>query len=528
MKLVDILSDNFNREDWEEKGYILPKFDIKAVREKTYSRPSWVHFGAGNIFRALPTAMLQKLLDDGIYDRGIIAAESYASIDDTYKAFDNLSILVTLCADGSLKKKVLASVTEALKADYTDADDWNRLVEIFENRSLQLISFTITEKGYAVPPDDLSNGLKPEAIVGKVAALLYKRFEAGAYPVALQSMDNCARNGDVLRNAVITYAKAWENAGLAQKAFLDYLSDENRVAFPWSMVDKITPYPDENVRKKLVDTGLKDCEIIVTDKGTHTGCFVNAEEAEYLVVEDKYPAGKIPLDKAGVIFTDRETVEKVEKMKVGACLNPLHTALAIFGCLLGYTRISDEMKDRDLAELVTRMSHLESLPVVRHPGIIDPKAFMDEAINKRLPNPFLPDTPQRIATDTSQKIPVRFGGTIKAYNEQGLDLSNLHYIPLVLAGYARYLKAVDDEGKPFTLSPDPLLSELTPIVSGLVVGGKNQDMSVLRQLYTRADIFGVDLYSVGLGEKIEKLAAKLYSGVGAVRETIAECLKSGE
>ena len=52
------------------------------------------------------------------------------------------------------------------------------------------------------------------------------------------------------------------------------------------------------------------------------------------------------------MFTSRETVEKVERMKVCTCLNPLHTALAVYGCLLGYTKISDEMKDADLVKLV--------------------------------------------------------------------------------------------------------------------------------------------------------------------------------
>lgn len=32
-------------------------------------------------------------------------------------------------------------------------------------------------------------------------------------------------------------------------------------------------------------------------------------------------------------------------MKVCTCLNPLHTSLAIYGCLLGYTLIAEEMKN---------------------------------------------------------------------------------------------------------------------------------------------------------------------------------------
>ena len=98
-------------------------------------------------------------------------------------------------------------------------------------------------------------------------------------------------------------------------------------------------------------------------------------------------------------------------MKVCTCLNPLHTCLAIFGCLLGYRKISDEMKDRELVKLVETVGYKEGLPVVVDPIILSPKEFIDTVLKVRVPNPFMPDTPQRIATDTSQKLAVRFGET---------------------------------------------------------------------------------------------------------------------
>lgn len=120
-----------------------------------------------------------------------------------------------------------------------------------------------------------------------------------------------------------------------------------------------------------------------------------------------------PLERAGVYFTDRATVEKAEKMKVGTCLNPLHTALAVYGCLLGYTTIAAEMADPDLRALVEHIA-AEGLPVVEDPGLLSPRKFIDEVLHQRFPNPAIPDTPQRIAADTSQKLPVRYGGTLPA------------------------------------------------------------------------------------------------------------------
>ncbi len=264
---------------------------------------------------------------------------------------------------------------------------------------------------------------------------------------------------------------------------------------------------------------------VVTSKNTYVASFVNAEEPQYLVIEDKFMNGRLPLDQGGIIYTDKETVDKVEKMKVCTCLNPLHTALAVYGCLLNYTKISDEMKDTELVKLVEKVGYVEGLPVVVDPGIIKPKDFIDEVIRVRIPNPFMPDTPQRIATDTSQKLSIRFGETIKAYEaDPDLDPKTLTYIPLVLAGWCRYLTGINDEGNTFELSPDPMLTTLTPKFANIKLGDNNNVHEILADLLADERIFGVNLYQIGLGEKVEGLFAELISGKGAVRATLKKYL----
>ena len=521
MKLTDIEHGPISPV-WAEKGYQLPKFDREAVKAKTAAEPTWVHFGAGNIFRAFPAAILQQVLDSGKYDRGVIVAESfdYEIIDKAYRPYDNLSLLVCLQSTGTIEKKVIASVTESLKADPQFTDDWARLVEIFQKPSLQMVSFTITEKGYGFNPADLERGMGAQVAMGKVTALRYERYKAGALPLTLQSMDNCSHNGDKVKAGVFAYAEKWAEMGIVPAGFVDYVKDESKVSYPWSMIDKITPRPDAKVQKMLEEDGFEDNYPIAPDRHTFTAPFVNAEETEYLVIEDKYTNGRPPLELGGVMYADRETVDKVEKMKVCTCLNPLHTAMSIYGCLLGYTLISAEMADEDIRGLITKMGYIEAMPVVVDPGVLKPADFIGAVLNRRLPNPFMPDAPQRIATDTSQKLSIRFGETIKAYKERGLDMDNLVLIPLVLAGYARYIKGIDDEGKAFEPSPDPLLAELSAIVAPLEVKEGPQDFSCLKALYTRKDVFGVDLYEAGLGEKIEAMVAELYAGPGAVRQTL--------
>jgi len=527
-----------DKDSWLNAGYQLPEFDIEKVRENTRKAPTWIHFGAGNIFRAFTARAQQKILNEGKSDKGIIVAEGfdYEIIEKIYRPYDNLSLLVTLKADGSIEKTVVASIVESLIVDPDNKEDWNRLKEIFKGPSLQMVSFTITEKGYSLKDgkgqyfpwvlEDFEKGPgNPKSYLGKLVSLLYERYKAGRLPLALVSMDNMSHNGIKLYGAVMEYVEEWIKNSLVEKGFQDYVQDEKTVSFPWTMIDKITPRPDDSVKEILKKDGFGDVEGVVTSKNTYVAPFVNAEESEYLVIEDSFPNGRPNLEEGGIIFTDRETVDKVEKMKVCTCLNPLHTALAIFGCLLGFKQISEEMKDPELRKLVEGIGYKEGLPVVVNPGIIDPKEFLDEVIKIRIPNPFMPDTPQRIATDTSQKLPIRFGETIKAYMARAdLKVEDLKLIPLVLAGWCRYLMGINDNGEPMELSPDPLLHEVTKYVFTIQLGDKGPFHQELKPILSNKSIFGVDLYEAGLGEKVEGYFQELVAGKGAVRNTLKKYL----
>ncbi len=267
--------------------------------------------------------------------------------------------------------------------------------------------------------------------------------------------------------------------------------------------------------------GIQGLEPVITSKNTYVAPFVNAEECEYLIVEDTFPNGRPPLEKGGVIFTDRETVEKVERMKVCTCLNPLHTTLAIYGCLLGYTKISDEMKDKQLKKLIEMIGYEEGLPVVTDPGVLNSQEFIDTGLKVRLPNPFMPDTPQRLATDTSQKLAIRFGETIKAYRDsKQRKVADLRMIPLVFAGWLRYLMAIDDKGNAFELSPDPMLDSACFYVADMKLGEDYDVESKLKPILENEKIFGVNLYEVGMAELVCNYFKELTVGPGAVRKVL--------
>ena len=526
-----------NRTAWDAAGVKLPEFDIPAVIENTKATSTWVHFGAGNIFRGYVANLQNDLLNKGLASTGIIAVDSSDGdqLVKVYRPFDNLTLLVTLYADGEAKKEVVASVTEALHADWGKADQLARLREVFAAPTLQLCSFTITEKGYALyRPDgslmpvvqaDIDEGpAHARHAMSMVAALLLERFQNGAAPLAVVSMDNCSHNGEKLQASVMTVAKAWLEKGFVGQDFIDYLSDESKITFPWSMIDKITPRPHKIVEEQLVKDGIEGMEPIVTSKNTFIAAFVNAERPQYLVVEDKFPNGRPALEKAGVYMTDRDTVNKTERMKVTTCLNPLHTAMSVYGCMLGYDLICAEMKDEDIVALIKRLGYVEGLPVVVDPKILAPKAFIDEVIEQRLPNPFMPDTPQRIATDTSQKVGIRFGETIKSYIAEGRDLNSLVSIPLAIAGWLRYLLAIDDNGNAFEVSADPLKDDLQAKLAGIEFGKPETVTDQLDGILSNASIFGTDLTKTVLADKIKAYFKAEIAGPGAVRKTLHEAV----
>lgn len=491
------------RTEWN-KDYVIPSYNREEIKANTKKFPIWLHFGAGNIFRALIAAAMDQLLEQELSEQGIIVCEDFDKelIERVYEPYDSLSLLVTLKANGEIEKRVIGSVVQAV----TETDKFK---ELFRMPSVQIVSFTITEKGYSGP------------LMRKIAELCLERYQSGAYPVALVSMDNCARNGELLSMEVLKHAKALVAEGRTDQGFLDYLNDESKITFPWSMIDKITPRPDEAVKRMLERDGFEDIQQIVTERNTYTAPYVNAEETEYLVIEDKFPNGRPRLEAAGILFADRETVDKTEKMKVGTCLNPLHTALAIFGCLLGYKTIHEEMEDEQLHRLVWELGYKEGLPVVADPGIIKPEQFLEDVLKKRLPNPFMPDSPQRIATDTSQKLPIRFGHTLMAYTlKPELKISDLTMIPLVYAGWLRYLLGVEDKGDEFTRSDDPRLKELSECLKGIGLGKELKNDAGLRQILMDSSLFGIDLNQYGLADKVIEMFQEMLAEKGAVRKTL--------
>lgn len=525
-----------DREPWTTAGIKLPRADRAGVVAATTAAPTWLHIGPGNIFRAFLAPAAQDLLDQGALTTGIVAVSTNdpSLVDRVYRPFDNRFLSVAAHGNGTLDTRVVESVVTSWFGDPHRSQDWEAVGTVFEAPSLQWVSLTITEKGYAttdgegamhpVLQRDLNEGPKaPRTVLGKLGSWLLRRYHAGGHPVSLVSMDNCARNGDRLREALATVSAGWASAGYAPAAFAAWLADPRAVSYPLTMIDKIVPGPTAPILAHLQALGLTGIAVETGTRGSALAPFVNAEASHYLFVEDDFPNGRPPLDRTrGVWFTTRDTVHRVETMKVTTCLNPLHTALAITGLLLGHDLVSQAAADPVINALIRKIGYDEGLPVAPDPGVVKPRDFLDTVLNERLPNPHLPDTTARIATDTSLKVGIRFGETLKAWQRSDHHhLKDLVGIPLVIAAWFRYLAGLDDQGQPLALSPDPRKDDLIAALGPMTLGGPVPDLGPFLR---RDDLFGLDLVQAGLGPAIQSRYTRMLAAPGAVRTTLAEAL----
>ena len=224
--------------------------------------------------------MQQELLNRKLADRGIVVVDTWDSeaSRSLEKVYDLLTLVVELHADGTEDRSVVASIAGV--ADLDPAADGLTLRDCFVAPSLQMVSLTITEKGYNLRTMD--GALTPVAAadiaagpdgdlkhtISILAGMLHQRFLTGAYPLAVVSMDNCSENGNLLRTAVVTIVEGWQAAGSVSHDFIDWLENSGKISFPWTMIDRITPRPSPDVRASLEADGITNLELLQTAKGS--------------------------------------------------------------------------------------------------------------------------------------------------------------------------------------------------------------------------------------------------------------------
>jgi len=407
----------------------VPAYDRSAVTTGI------VHLGVGGFHRAHQAMYLDRLmsqgqaLDWGICGVGVLPGD--ARMRDALAAQDGLYTLVLKHPDGALEPRVVGSITEYLLAP----DDPEAVVEKMADPATRIVSLTVTEGGYSIDPvtgvfdasaPEVQRDLAPGAVMtstfGLVTEALARRRARGVVPFTVMSCDNLQGNGDLARLAFTTFARlrdpelgAWVEA---------------EVAFPNAMVDRITP-----------QTTPEDVALVRDRFGIDDAWPVVCEPFTQWVVEDRFTAGRPPLEDAGVQVV--EHVEPYELMKL-RLLNASHQALCYFAHLAGYRLVHEACQDPLWARFLRAYMDHEATPTLEPVPGVDLEDYKDTLL-ERFANPEVRDTVARLCADSSDRIPKWLLPVVRAQLASGGDV---HRSAAVVASWARYAEGVDEQGEP--------------------------------------------------------------------------------
>ncbi|MFE7506508.1 mannitol dehydrogenase family protein [Promicromonospora sp. NPDC057488] len=417
--------------------------------DRTGIRVGIVHLGVGGFHRAHQALAVDELLrrgearDWGICGVGLLPGD--AAMRDALLPQDGLYTLVTKHADGDLDARVVGSIVEYLFAP----DDPEAVLERMAHPDTRIVSLTITEGGYnfdqvtgafdASAPDvvaDARPGAVPATVFGYVVEALARRRARGLPPFTVMSCDNVQGNGEMARAVFAAFA------GLRDPELGRWVHDA--VAFPSSMVDRITPVTTEADRALVAERfGVQDRWPVV------------AEPFFQWVLEDRFPLGRPPLEDAGVQLV--ADVEPYELMKL-RLLNASHQAMAYFGRLAGYEYAHEAMADPDLARFVRGFMDREATPTLAPVPGVDLEEYKATLI-ERFGNPAVRDTLARLGAETSDRIPKFLVPLVREQLRTGGEVT---LSAAVVASWARYAEGVDERGEPIEVV-DRLADRLVPL-----------------------------------------------------------------
>ncbi len=405
----------------------LPAYDRASLK------PGIVHIGLGNFHRAHMAVYLDDLFAMGLgHEWAIIGAgvrPADAGMRDAMLAQDCLSTVIELDPSGKRARRI-GSMIDFLPVEPDNA----ALIAAMSRPEIRIVSLTVTEGGYFVDPAtgvfdqthpeivaDAANPAHPRTAFGAILAALVTRRSAGTPPFTVMSCDNLPGNGHVTKAAVVGLAR------LSDPELGDWVAAH--VAFPNGMVDRITPGTGPRERALAASFGLADDPVPVT-----------CEPFRQWVLEGTFPAGRPPLEKVGVTFTDQ--VHKFEMMKI-RILNGGHAIIAYPGGLMGIEYVHEAMANPTIRGFLAKVERDEIQPIVPAvPGqdLTDYTALIIE----RFSNPEIADTERRLCLDGSNRQPKFIIPSIR----DALDQSRMP-LGLLLASalWCRYCFGTDDAGR---------------------------------------------------------------------------------
>ena len=449
---------------------------FKQLKQPSYDRNQLttriVHIGCGAFHRAHQALYHHDWLEHSNSDWGICEVSLFGD-GRLIRQLREQQHLFTVLEKGSDKRtaKLVGSVCQSLHAG---TDGREAILETMSDDNVKIVSMTITEKGYCIDPSsgrldrshpliqhDLSHPLQPDSAIGYIVAALRRRKEQGSRAFTVLSCDNIQENGKAAKSAVVEFASLIDT-DLALWIKLN-------ATFPSTMVDRIVPAATQEMYLELQ-------EII----GEPDPCGIECEPFRQWVIEDSFADGRPHWNEVGVEFVSN--VVPYEEMKL-RMLNGSHSFLAYLGYLAGYDYIFETMQDPHFRVATFNLMTREQAPTLDMPKGTVLETYALELI-ERFSNQSLKHRTGQIATDGSQKLPQRFGDSLRFHLQHH---SNYRWLALGVAGWMRYVSGVDEKGQEITIN-DPMADTFKAIYDkhGL-------SANVVPELLAIEPIFGSDL-----------------------------------
>jgi mannitol 2-dehydrogenase len=413
---------------------------VSLVAQPEYRREDLrigiVHVGVGNFHRAHQAMYLDRLLnqdeaaDWAICGVGLLPWD--IRVRDALRGQDLRYTLVERHPDGQASARSIASIVDFLYAP----DDPEAVFERLAHPGTRIVSLTITEGGYNLADEggfdaddpvvrrDLAPGATPATVFGVVVEGLRRRRDRGIPPFTIMSCDNLPGNGDVARQSFTAYAR------LADPELGAWVDRE--VAFPNSMVDRITPVTTDETRRYVAQTyHVADAWPVV------------CEDFTAWVLEDRFTLGRPPFEDAGVTLVP--DVRPYEQMKL-RLLNAGHQAIAYFGYLMGYRFAHEAIADPDIAALASSYMKDEAEPTLEPVPGVDLGDYQ-RSLLARFSNRYVPDTLLRLGTDGSDRIAQFLLPVVRERRQRGLGSP---MSAAIVASWAAFARGMDGQGNPIT------------------------------------------------------------------------------
>ena len=387
--------------------------DIAATRyDRSACQVGVVHLGFGAFHRAHQAVYLDDYMDhSGDLRWGIAAVNLRGSEAASFKAAEEDSTL----HDGYFLKTYTPSGEVSLRRvrSHVRFSDWSvepqECESLLSLPSVHLVTITVTESGYYTDADGQLNlddptiraeisGQSAVSVYAYLSEALTKRVAATAAPLTIACCDNIRQNGKMLQRTLLEYLNACGKSDLATWV-------ESNVAFPCSMVDRITPRSPAALSTELTDLF-----------GQPVTSPIMAEDFVQWVLQSSAAAEMPALEKVGVTVT--ADVDPYEETKIRV-LNGGHTALAYLAALEGVETFDAAMKVPNLLEHFENFETREVLPALTLDLPFSKSDYLKQ-IARRFGNAAIGDTVARICADGMAKFAIFIRPTLEGCLKQGI------------------------------------------------------------------------------------------------------------